>query len=422
MRVFFLATRVAGNDGVTLEAKRWREILERMGHKVTFVAGELDTDGLLIPELHFRWPRVVELHDKVVWSNNNYQEVEAEIFELAGRIEGRLREIFNRGRGIDLLITANALSLPMHFPLAVGLTRVIEELKLPAIARHHDFWWERKRFLKSTMFDFFKRWFPPGLPEVKHVVINSIAKKELEKRAGIDSVVIHDTFDFRQEKIKPDSYSRNWRKDFGIKKDDIVFLQATRIVPRKRIELSIELVKKLNHPKIVLVIAGQSGDEGRGYEIELRKAAKRQKVRALFIGKQINSERKIEMISGIGQKPRRRRVYTLWDCFLNCDFVTYPTRVEGFGNQFVEAVRFKKPIIMTPYKVYEADIKPFGFEVIEMPDRVSKKVIKRIKELMDNPKARRKVVEKNFRLGKKYFDYQVVEKKLKEVFGQMGLS
>ena len=138
MKIWFVSTRIAGNDGVSLEAVRWHTILSRMGHKVTFVAGELDRAGILIPELHFSNQKVVELYDKVVYTKNHFKKVEAEVFGLAGRLEGKLREAFN-GHRPDMIITANCLSLPMHFPLAVALTRIIEEFKIPTIARHHDF-------------------------------------------------------------------------------------------------------------------------------------------------------------------------------------------------------------------------------------------------------------------------------------------
>ncbi len=410
-----LGTRIAGNDGVSLESKRWKEILERMGHEVTFVAGELDTKGILIPELRFTWPKVVELHDKIVYGDNNYKEVEREIFEVAGGIEGQLRELFNGGGKVDLLIVPNVFSIPMHFPLAVGLARVIEEYRLPTIARHHDFWWERKRFLKSTMFDFFEHWFPPNLPSIKHVVINSIAQEELLRMKGIKAVVIPDTFDFGSDINKIDSYSMNWRKDFGIKKEETVFLQPTRVVPRKRIELSIELLIKLNDPGAVLVVAGQSGDEGKDYETELQKRVREEEARVLFIGKYVNSERKIKTESGMGQKPKRRRVYTLWDCFTNCDFVTYPTMLEGFGNQFIESAYFKKPIIMTPYEVYKADIKPLGFEVVEMPQKVTKETVDDVKALMKDQTRAKNMTETNFRLGERYFSYEATEKKLRRL-------
>lgn len=421
VRIVFLATRISGNDGVSLEAVRWSEILARMGHKVTFVAGELDRGGFLLPELHFQNPQVVELHEKVVYSRGKYKDVEAKIFALAGFIEGKLREVFNRNGKIDLLIVPNVFSLPMHLSLSVALARVIDELGIPTIARHHDFWWERQRYLNSSMFPFFYRWFPPISKNIFHIVINTLAKAELKKRAGIDAQVIWDCFDFKSNLAKIDSYSSHFREDFVIDSKDIVFLQPTRIVPRKRIEISIRLVQKLDNPNIILIVAGKAGDEGYEYEKKIRNLAKNAKIRCKFIGRWVNSKRRVVEIRENGVI-LKRRIYTLWDAFTNADFVVYPTKIEGFGNQFVESVYFKKPIILTPYPVYKTDISPLGFEAIEMPGRVTKKAVSEVTRLLENRERLQKMVEKNFLLGKKYFSYQFVEAKLVKIFRKMGLE
>jgi glycosyltransferase involved in cell wall biosynthesis len=292
----------------------------------------------------------------------------------------------------------------MHFPLAIALTRVIEEFKIPTVARHHDFWWERKRFLKSSCFPFFKRWFPPISPNIKHVTINSITQRELIDKLGINSEIIPDTFDYVGTKNVKDKFNSTFRKDFGIAKDDIVFLQATRIVPRKRIEISIELVKKLNNPKIVLVVAGKVGDEGRDYIEKLQELTESLKVRVLFVGDYIDFNRKLT--------GDRRKIYTLWDAFISSDFVTYPSSIEGFGNQYIEAVYFKKPVIITPYPVYKSDIKPLGFKSIEISAKISAKDLKNVKYFLNNPLEIKKMTEANFLLGKSNFSYEATEEKI----------
>lgn len=322
---------------------------------------------------------------------------------MAGKIEGKLREAFN-GHRPDMLIIANCLSLPMHFPLAVALTRIIDEYKIPTIARHHDFWWERKRFLKSSCFPFFKRWFPPNSLNITHVTINSITQKQLKDKLGIESVVIPDTFDYVSTKSRKDKFNSTFRSDFGIANDDIVFLQATRIVPRKRIEISIDLVKKLNNPKIVLVIAGKVGDEGDQYFKKLRLLAEKEKIRIVYAGKFVDVNRKINS--------DRRKVYTLWDTFVNSDFVTYPSQVEGFGNQYIEAVYFKKPVIITPYPVYKSDIKPLGFKSIEITPSLSERDTQKVNSYLNNSNKVKEMVESNFELGKKHFSYEATEVKI----------
>lgn len=407
-KVWILSFRISGNDGVSLEAVRWGDIFKSKGYKVTYIAGELDRRGILIPELHFNSPEVFDLHQKIIFGKNNYKDIQSNIFQIAGKIEGELRSILNNKKP-DLLIVANVFSLPMHFPLSVALSRIIQEYNIKTIARHHDFWWERKRYLRSTMFPFFKKWFPPNTAQIKHVVINSVAQKELLKRYNIKSKVIADTFDFSSDKkIKKDSYSSNFRKDFNLSDQDIVFLQATRIVPRKRIEISIDLVKKLNDPNIILVIAGHAGDEGKEYQKKLNELVKKEQIRCIFIGIRVNSKRRIIPETG-------ERIYTLWDAFLNCDYVTYPTMLEGFGNQFIESLYFKKPVIITPYPVYKKDIKCLGFSSIEISPKVTGKDILKVKNVIYNFKKIKKYVERNFTLGLKNFSYQATWKKIQEL-------
>ena len=406
MNIVFLSFRIAGLDGVSLEAVHWKEILERMGHKVTFLAGELDRSGVLLPELHFKWPYVYQIHERVVYGDEKYEDVERGIFTLAGKIEGKLREVLRHNGKVDLLIVANIFSLPMHFPLTVALSRIVGEYSIPTIARHHDFWWERQKYLESSLFKFFENWFPPKLPTVKHTVINSIAKAELKKRYGLDADIISDTFDFASNKAVADSYSKHFRPDFEIGAEDKVFLQPTRIVPRKRIELSIEFIKALNDPNAVLVISQREGDEQPGYEKKLKKLAQETGIRCKFIGDRVNSQRKI--ISG-------KRIYTLWDCYVNADFVTYPTEVEGFGNQFVETMYFKKPIILTPYPVYKSDIAPLGFETIELNGANFGKAVAKVNSLIADGQEYDRLVEKNFKIGEKHFSYDSTREKIKKI-------
>ena len=89
-----------------------------------------------------------------------------------------------------MLIPQNILAIPMHVPLGLAMTEVIAETGLPTIAHHHDFAWERERFVVNAVNDYLHAAFPPSLPHMEHVVINSMAQKELARRSAFPSVVI----------------------------------------------------------------------------------------------------------------------------------------------------------------------------------------------------------------------------------------
>ena len=66
-----------------------------------------------------------------------------------------------------------------------------------------------------------------------------------------------------------------------------------------------------------------------------------------------------------------KKIYTLNDIYPQADLITYPSTFEGFGNAFLEAIYFGKPIVVNSYSIYSMDIKPKGFDVIELDGYVT---------------------------------------------------
>ena len=44
----------------------------------------------------------------------------------------------------------------------------------------------------------------------------------------------------------------------------------------------------------------------------------------------------------------------------HADFITYPSLYEGFGNAFLEAIYFKKPLLINRYAIFVKDIETPG--------------------------------------------------------------
>ena len=120
-----------------------------------------------------------------------------------------------------------------------------------------------------------------------------------------------------------------------------------------------------------------------------------------------------------GEKRRKtkegKKVYTLWDVYPHADFITYPSTYEGFGNAFLEAIFFKKPILVNRYSIYQRDIEPLGFDVVTMDTYINDNVIKRIKQIIEDKEEERKMVEKNYSIALKFFSYEVLERHLKTI-------
>ena len=82
------------------------------------------------------------------------------------------------------------------------------------------------------------------LPGVQHVVINSMAQKELARRCSLASAIIPNILDFETPAHGLDDYNRDVRREIGLADTDWFILQPTRVVARKGIEHAIDLVRR----------------------------------------------------------------------------------------------------------------------------------------------------------------------------------
>lgn len=263
-RLGFISTRFQGTDGVTLEAKKWAHILADHGHQSFWMGGVLDTPeeaSLLVPLAFFGDPSVQALQAKLFGVTRRSRAVTNEIQSQKEQLKDAIYAFIERFQ-IEVLIPQNILAIPMHVPLGLAMTEVIVETGLPTIAHHHDFSWERERFVLSGVQDYLQAAFPPSLPHLEHVVINSMAQKELARRYGLPSVVIPNVLDYEVPPPGIDDYNADVRRELGLREDDVFILQPTRGVARKGIEHDIELVRALKDPRAKLVISHPAGDEG----------------------------------------------------------------------------------------------------------------------------------------------------------------
>ena len=434
-------------DGVSLEIDKWEKALEEIGHKVYLLAGEaLRIDATIIPELHPDHTEIKRVYQNAFHSLSDFpseEEFSKEIFRKAELIEEKISS-FIKKYSIDILGIENIWSLPFNIPAAIAFYRIIESNRIKTITHHHDFFWERFCYNNptcKTVKDILTTYFPPRDNQIEHTVINSIARDELKRRRGIDAMVVPNVFDFEGPGWKVDDYNCDFKKSLGLSPKDIVILQATRIVSRKGIELAIDLVKELSKhenllllkekgfydkreidekSKVVLVLPNLIEDME--YFKLLKEKIREEKIEAIFISDMINTKRKIK---------NNKKIYSLWDTYLFADLVTYPSLYEGWGNQFLEAIKAKLPMVVFEYEVFKTDIKSCGFRVISLGDKVKGKdaqglcqvepsIIKRttremIRVFTDLP-YRKKMAEHNFELARKLYSMQALKNYLEPIF------
>ncbi len=407
MRIGVLSTRLSGTDGVSLEVEKWARVLEERGHEMVYCAGELGgyaRYGTLIPLLHFEHPEIAEITNRAFFhpAEADLADLSSQIDALAGRISGDLRN-FILAEGIDLLLIQNALSIPMNLPLGVSLAKLIEDLALKTIAHHHDFYWERQRFQSSPVLDLLDTVFPPASPLIQHVTINSIAQNRLRARRGIDSLVVPNVFDFEHPPAGVDAFNRDFRSALGLGAGDLYFLQPTRVIQRKGIELAMELVRRLGLPNVHLIVTHKASDEGLGYWRWLQHEARMMEVELRLVEELIGTERSEE---------NGKKIYALWDAYPTADLVMYTSVYEGFGNALLEAIFFKRPVVINRYPVYNADIGPLGFEFIELDGFVSAAAVNQVHELLEDPPRIQEMAEHNYDIASRHFSMKTLRTKI----------
>jgi len=418
-QIGFVSTRFMGTDGVSLETSKWADVLEHLGHTCFYFAGASDRAperSRVVPQALFTYPEVKTIYTAAFSERVRSPEITGSIMRLKDHLKEQIY-LFVRDLKIDLLIAENALAIPMNVPLGLALTEFIAETGFTTIAHHHDFFWERKRFLVNCVWDYLNMAFPPHLPSIRHVVINSSGANQLSLRTGISSLLIPNVMDFDHPPLPPDEYARDVRTALGVAPDEVFFLQPTRVVQRKGIEHAVELVNRLGI-RARLVISHAAGDEGDPYEQRVRDYAKLMDVQADF---------ESTLIAGLrGKTEDGRKIYTLCDVYPHADIVTYPSDIEGFGNAFLEAIYFKRPIVVNNYSIFDIDIKPKGFRVIEFDGYITDETVYHVRQVLQDPQLAHAMTEHNYQLAKRHYSYTMLKRRLEmllaDCFGEQRNS
>lgn len=417
INIGFISFRFQGTDGVSLETSKWAEVLEEMGHNCFYFSGlsdRPDERSMVVEEAHFLEPETREYYHRFFGSTKRTRDETEWIHKRREFFKDHLYAFINKF-DIDLFIPQNVLSFPQNIPLSMALVEVIAETCIPTIAHHHDFTWERKPLLVNSIWDYINMSVPPHLSSVQHVVINSSAGHQLARRVGVSSINVPNVMDFENLPSNNDAYSADLRDALGIEPDELFILQPTRVVQRKGIEHAIELVSRLGR-KARLVISHASGDDGYGYEARVADFAERMGVRTIFSSERFGETR--------GTTEDGKKIYSLSDAYPHADLVTYPSLVEGFGNAFLEAIYYKKPIVVNNYTIFATDIRPKGFKVIEFDDYITKDTVQETARVLDDPAYQEEMCDYNYELALRHFSYKVLRSQfrvlLANAFGVNG--
>ena len=443
MKIALAHFRTGQTDGVSLEMDKWRYLLEKLGHEVVYISGTPEAE-IQIEELFYKNKKNLKFVYNAYRNLEDYgseSELKAEIEKEAAVIKNKLKKEIKAAE-IELLIPNNIFSLGWNLPAAIAFKDLIAELGLKTIAHHHDFYWERELYSNPVcnfVDNLLEEYFPPQIEEIEHVVINKIAKRELKKRKSLDSTVVPNVFDFKAPLWQEDQYNKDLRKRLGIKEDDIVVLHATRIAERKAIELAIEFTARLQKEelagslydgrnfseenRVVFLLPGLT--EGNEEYVEfLDQEAKKYNVEIIWAGDLFAHQR---------QEVDGQKIYSLWDSYVISDLITYTSIKEGWGNQLLEALFAKKPVVVLEYPVFKSDIKEHNLELASLGGEYQQRKDGYIKiaaakyqpalnealKYLKDSEYRKKAVERNFETAAENFSYQRLEEILKGLLEQL---
>jgi glycosyltransferase involved in cell wall biosynthesis len=437
--------RVGRTDGVSLEIEKRKTILESLGYKVRLISGPVQSGAdFIIDELEFDAEEILDIKEQSFQYFNHPEKnptiLMNHILEVSEIIENKFLD-YHKKEQFSAVLIHNIFSLGSHIAAAAAFTRIADKTKIPFISTNHDYYWEREQYQEPTSEDikhFLNEFVPPSRSNIQHVSINSLGRTALLEKRKIDSIVFPDIFDFDQPLWEKDEFNADFRDRFNIKENDIVILQATRIVARKAIEIAVDLVAELDKLKtnlaehtlyngrvtdptseIIFVLAGYAEESESAYLSKLKAHIKSTGIHARFIHNSIAYRR---------SKDENNKVYSLWDAYVHADLVTYPSIIEGWGNQFIEAVFALCPVVLFEYPVFKSDIKHEGYSYVSLGDTFhvtnsglakieNKQLTKSAHEtisVLTNTTNTPLLLKKNSAIGEQYHGYQVLRSFLEQ--------
>jgi glycosyltransferase involved in cell wall biosynthesis len=324
---------------------------------------------------------------------------------------------FVQRNNIDIIVAHNT-SHPYNFITAVGLGYYLEELRRQnliwpkVVVWWHDSYFERAQFANpNPIIRKYLKYLPGTL--IDGIIFINSTQPELARRVfnqyGINNI---DTFFRDRTAIIPnthdiswnwkecdwtgstlhfpaqDPYNQSFLKDIGLTdliesggyslKDTVILLQHTRIVPRKKIEVALDLafeleerfVKEGCRKCIALLISGHSGDEQVKYKEFLTEY--------FHIKRETDPNSRVFMIFGENYILSHRDIIVdkKYYNFFEIPAVvaalggigTYFSETEGFGNNLLEMIAAGLPVVINRYGIYQSDLEPLGFNLPSIED------------------------------------------------------
>ncbi|MBV8529111.1 MAG: hypothetical protein JOZ75_12415 [Candidatus Dormibacteraeota bacterium] len=373
--------KLFGSDGVSLQSQELARALEAHGWQPSFCASDVPegTRGVRIADLSYRSDEAIALRARLFGSDSGDDDLRSEIARRARPIRAAI-EAYVHASDIPVLHVRNLMSLPYNLPATLAIYEIARERpNLGFLLQHHDLYWEgpnarsfetRDHAVRELMDEI----MCPRLPNAVHVLINPIAADALENRFGIAGTVMPDAFDFERELpvIDEPAFRRRLEVLTGgpgpIRGEDLVVSMPARVAINKAIELSMQFVAGLDRARaqledapdglgsqrrrftrnsrvVLLLPQGEDLEDNRAYLDRLLDYARHLHITVAYAGGFVVPDRRMQ--------PGDTAHVPFYGTYRAADLVCYSPEHEGFGNQAIETVWARRPLVVLEYPVFK---------------------------------------------------------------------
>ena len=312
-----ISFRLGGDDGVSVEARKWAAALHELGFETRRVAGHIEGAG----------------------ASDDVQLPGLGIGDTEPADTNAIRAALD---GADLVIVDNICSLPLNVGAARAVATAAAGHRGRVCFRHHDLPWQRRRLADL------EQEFPPRAPaDALHATVNLRSRRELQARGYEQATTIHNYFD-----LSPQDGARTaTRAEFGFADDEFVVFQPARAIERKNVPGGLRFAQRLQaldrDRRVRYWLTGPAED---GYAPTLERLVTRAP---------------LEMTLG--------RARTAVDAYAAADLVVFPSTWEGFGNPIIESIAARRACAAYPFPVL-SELLAAGIRVFstEYPENLAK--------------------------------------------------
>ena len=357
------------------------KFLAEQGHDVRLIFGKgggvgyRNVEECAVPLLSPENPRVQRVQQEIL---KRHEETE-EFRRLTEEIKQELRRLFS---DLDSCIVHNIPSMPFNFAATVAINELADEMKARFIYWLHDTALVRDEW-KDQMTQFPLTLLHHKNEKITFVTPTSFRARQfgsLDEPYRIPKMIVIPNGVSVQEYLKIDETTKQLMKRLNLSFNNFIILTPVRVLPRKNIELALNVVHELIHisgkKKIKLLITGPIGADTNSlaYEAKLKEIIRVRRLQDSVIFCH-------DLISFRRQFSENKIVkWSVADVYNIADLVFIPSKEEGFGLPVIEAGAARKPVFCSripPFQeLIREDIEGLMFDLSNPPTDIAFRIYK----------------------------------------------